>query len=85
MIQVEKFNHTFNVREGEECHEVWEGNPDECPLKLITFAATDGADGLMWDSWEDFWMEYGIHPNELNPIRLLQSLVGYIAANEGKL
>ena len=85
MIQVEKFGQTFNVRVGNECQEIWEGDPKDCPARLITFAGSDSRDGLMWESWEDFWVEYGVHPNQLNPFQLLKSLAYYIAANEGKV
>ena len=77
-----KFNHLFIIREGDECKAIWEGDPSKCPNRLITFQSSDSQDGLMWETWEDFWVEYGLHPEELDAKRLLATLLAHIMNNQ---
>jgi hypothetical protein len=80
--RVEKFNHTFVVRTGDDAAEMWGRECDSpAPPQVITFATTDGQDGLMWPDWETFWVEYGLHPMELNAKRLLKTLLDHVLNN----
>lgn len=82
MHKIKELGHEFIVRETrDECLEVWEGEPDRCPSRLLTFAETDGADGLMWADLETFWVEYGVHPGQLDPVRLYNALHSHLVEN----
>ena len=82
MEVVRKFNQTFVVRtDPDEIAEVWSnaGNDLEtAPEQLITFTGTDGEDGLMWGTWEEMWVEYGL-VQDLNPVELLKLLVDEVS------
>lgn len=61
---------------------LWEGDPEKCPSVLITLASTDGEDGLMWKTFEDFWVEYGLYPGGLDAKALLSALLEHILLNQ---
>ena len=52
------------------------------PPLVITTEAEDGSSGLWWTSFEQYWVEYGCCPEELDPHRLLEELQGWLKSNE---
>lgn len=80
--RVTKFSQDFNVRTGDDAAEMWGRECDSpAPPQVITFAETDGDDGLMWPTWESFWVEYGLHPMELDARRLVETLLAHVMNN----
>jgi hypothetical protein len=84
-----KLNQDFIVRESpKEIIEAiqricgYEDDDDfRLPNRMITFKETDGDDGLWWDSYEHFWVEYACCPEELSPARLMEELSRWIDSN----
>lgn len=76
-----KLGKTFYVREGDEARQKYEemtGEPPKGELpRLITLASTDGDDGLLWTTYEEFWVEYAVVPCQLNANALLEYLVTF--------
>ena len=56
--------------------------PEPLPPLVITTEAEDGSSGLWWTSFEQYWVEYGCCPEELDPHRLLEELQGWLKSNE---
>lgn len=77
--RVHKFNEDFIVRTGADADEVWEGSP--VPAQVITHAANDGGDGLMWPDWESYWVERGMTLEDLDARRLCRTLLDFVLGN----
>jgi len=73
----------FVILTEEDARALWEeeGHSGECPAQLIVFASTMGQDGLMWETFEAFWVDYAMIPCELDGSRLLENLISFIVGN----
>ena len=52
------------------------------PALLITTEGEDGSSGLWWESFEQYWVEYGCCPQELDAHKLLDELQRWVKAND---
>ena len=52
------------------------------PPLVITTEAEDGSSGLWWTSFEQYWVEYGCCPEELDAKKLLDELQRWVKSNE---
>ena len=55
---------------------------DPLPALVITTGAEDGSSGLWWESFEQYWVEYGCCPEELDAHKLLDELQRWVKAND---
>jgi hypothetical protein len=83
MQEVERFGHKFWVWEGEECAQFWdEDTPCPPTAMMITFDTIKPNEGLCWESWEQFWVEYALHVENMDDFALTERLVRYICMND---
>lgn len=87
MRTVRRLGTEFTVREDPKEIERFLASIDDdgetLPERIIT-DENDGANGLWWQSFEQFWVELGCGPEQLNPEILLHELQWWIAANVKK-